>query len=281
MTGTATYETLLTHHADKILTITLNRPERLNAFSQTLMDELKAALASAAKDNEVSVVLIKAAGKVFTAGYDLQEDNWITSQYPANYPNGVDREIDTKDIQILLDYWLDMFRFPKPIIAQIQGPCLSGGGEMLAACDIVVASENASFGHPAGRDLGIPPTVFFWPLLIGMRKAKEMLYTSRSMGAAEAERLGLINTMVKADELDSYTMDLAKDIARTPAEHLKILKTSANNFYENMGVQQSTDAAVVLDAEFHQSPVFLAFFKTVREQGMKAALKERARLFGP
>ena len=274
-------ETLLIDRSDSILTITLNRPERLNALSQQLMDELGAELEKIRDDDSVSVIVIKASGKVFTAGYDLQEDNWVTSQYPANFPDGVDQEIDTKDIQKLLDYWLAMWRFPKPIIAQVQGPCLSGGGEMLAACDIVVASEHASFGHPAGRDLGIPPTVFFWPLLIGMRKAKEMLYTSKSMDAAEAEKLGLINKAVPADDLESYVQALAEDIARTPVAHLKILKSSANNFYENMGVQNSTDAAVALDAEFHQSPVFLAFFNMVREKGMKEALKERARLFGP
>ncbi len=274
-------ETLLLETSDKILTITLNRPKRLNALSQQLMDELGDVMKDAAVSDDVSVIIIKASGKVFTAGYDLQEDNWVTSQYPANYPDGVDRDIDKKDIQKLLDFWMGIWRHPKPIIAQVQGPCLSGGGELLAACDIVVASENASFGHPAGRDLGIPPTVFFWPLLIGMRKAKEMLYTSRSMDAFEAEKSGLINYCVPADELESQTRELAEDMARTPMEHLKILKSSANNFYENMGIQASTDAAVALDAEFHQSPVFLAFFKMVREQGMKAALTERNRLFGP
>ncbi len=280
MTEHPNYETLIVSQNSNILTITLNRPDRLNALSQKLMDELKAELARAAADDNVSVLIIKAAGRAFSVGYDLQEDNWITSQYPANFPDGVDREIDTKDIQILLDYWLDMWRFPKPIIAQVQGACLSGAGELLAAADIVIASENASFGHPAGRDLGIPPTVFFWPVLMGMRKAKELLYTSKSIGAAEAESLGLINYCVTQDELEAKTIELARDIARTPVEHLKILKQSANNFYENMGVQQSTDAAVILDAEFHQSPVFLAFFKMVREKGMKAALAERQRLFG-
>ena len=182
---------------------------------------------------------------------------------------------------MLLAPRLDMWRHPKPIIAQVQGPCLSGGGELLAACDIVVASDKASFGHPAGRDLGIPPTVFFWPLLIGMRKAKEMLYTSQSMDAGEAEKLGLVNYCVLAEELEQRTRELAENIARTPVDHLKILKSSANVFYENMGVQKSTNAAVELDAEFHQSPVFLAFFKMVREKGMKAALAERQKLFGP
>lgn len=276
-----TYDYLLIDRSDKILTITLNRPERLNALSQNLMDELKGELARAADDDAVSVIIIKSTGRAFCVGYDLQEEDWITSQYPANFPDGVDPETDTKDIQYLLDYWMDMWRHPKPIITQVHGACLSGGGELLAASDIVIASENASFGHPAGRDLGIPPTVFFWPLLMGMRKAKEMLYTSKMMGAAEAEKLGLINDMVPADQLDAHTRAMAVDIARTPVEHLKILKISANNFYENMGVQESSDAAVVLDAEFHQSPVFLSFFKMVREKGMKAALAERQRLFGP
>jgi len=272
--------TLLTETVNKILTITLNRPEKLNALTPTLLAELKAELDAAAVNDTISVVIIKSAGRAFCVGYDLNEDNWITSQYPANFEDGVEIEQDKKDILALLNYWLDMWRFPKPIICQVQGACLSGAGEMLAVADLVVASEAASFGHPAGRDLGIPPTVFFWPLTIGMRKSKEMLYTARSMGADEAEKLGLINKVVPAEKLESETRALAEDIAKTPVKHLMILKQSANNFYDNMNIEKSTRQASDLDAEFHQSPVFLAFFKLVREKGMKAALVERARLFG-
>ena len=140
--------------------------------------------------------------------------------------------------------------------------------------------DRVSFGHPAGRDLGIPPTVFFWPLTIGMRKSKEMLYTARSMTAQEALGAGLVNKVVPADELETATRALAEDIAKTPVDHLIILKQSVNNFYDNMSIEKSTRQASDLDAEFHQSPVFLAFFRLVKEKGMKAALKERARLFG-
>lgn len=273
-------QTILTETSDKILTIALNRPEKLNALTPTLLAELKAELDDAAADDAVSVVVIKAAGRAFCVGYDLNEENWITSQYPANFPDGVEIEQDKADIAALLDYWLDMWRFPKPIICQVQGACLSGAGELLAVSDLVVAAEDASFGHPAGRDLGIPPTVFFWPLTIGMRQTKEMLYTARSMDALEAERLGLINRAVPLADLEAATRALAEDVARTPVKHLTILKQSANNFYENQGVEKSTRQASDLDAEFHQSPVFLAFFKLVREKGMKAALTERKRLFG-
>ena len=274
------HTTLLTDTKDKILTITLNRPEKLNALTPTLLAELKAELGAAAVNEAVSVVIIKSEGRAFCVGYDLNEENWITSQYPANHPGGVEIEQDKKDIMALLDYWLDMWRFPKPIIVQVQGACLSGAGELLAVSDLVVASEQATFGHPAARDLGIPPTVFFWPLTIGMRKAKEMLYTARSMSAQEALASNLVNKVVPAEELEAATRALAEDIAKTPVNHLMILKQSVNNFYDNMSVEKSTRQASDLDAEFHQSPTFLAFFKLVRDKGMKAALKERARLFG-
>ena len=274
------HTTLLTDTKDKILTITLNRPEKLNALTPTLLAELKAELGAAAVNEAVSVVILKSEGRAFCVGYDLNEENWITSQYPANHPGGVEIEQDKKDIMALLDYWLDMWRFPKPIIVQVQGACLSGAGELLAVADLVVASEQATFGHPAARDLGIPPTVFFWPLTIGMRKAKEMLYTARSMSAQEALASNLVNKVVPAEELEAATRALAEDIAKTPVNHLMILKQSVNNFYDNMSVEKSTRQASDLDAEFHQSPTFLAFFKLVRDKGMKAALKERARLFG-
>jgi enoyl-CoA hydratase len=270
---------ILTEYSDKILTITLNRPEKLNALSPNLLQELKAELDEASTNDAISVVIIKSTGRAFCVGYDLNEENWITSQYPANFPKGIDLELDKKDIMELLDYWIEVWKFPKPIICQVQGACLSGAGELLAVSDIVIASKTATFGHPAGRDLGIPPTVFFWPLTIGMRKTKEMLYTAKSMDADEAEKLGLINHAVQPDDLESATRNLALNIAKTPVNHLIILKKATNNFYDNMNIEKSVRQASDLDAEFHQSPTFLSFFKLVSTKGMKAALKERARLF--
>jgi enoyl-CoA hydratase len=270
---------ILTEYSDKILTITLNRPEKLNALSPNLLQELKDELDEASTNDAISVVIIKSTGRAFCVGYDLNEENWITSQYPANYPKGIDIELDKKDIMALLDYWIEVWKFPKPIICQVQGACLSGAGELLAVSDIVIASKKATFGHPAGRDLGIPPTVFFWPLTIGMRKTKEMLYTAKSMDADEAEKLGLINQAVNPDNLESKTRNLALNIAKTPVNHLMILKKATNNFYDNMNLEKSVRQASDLDAEFHQSPTFLSFFRLVSTKGMKAALAERARLF--
>ena len=146
-------------------------------------EEFLGALDEAAKNTDIAVVVLKSAGPVFSPGYDISEENWIISQFPADYPEGVNLHQDRLDIHELLDYWLELWKYPKPIVARVQGPCLSGAGELIAMSDIVIAGKSARFGHPAARDLGIPPTVFLWPLLIGMRKTKELLYTAKLIDA--------------------------------------------------------------------------------------------------
>lgn len=273
-------QTLLTETDGKLLHITLNRPDKLNALSPLLLKELKEVLDEAAENPEISVVVLKSSGPVFSPGYDISEENWIISQFPADYPDGVELQKDREDIHELLDYWLDLWKFPKPIVTRVQGPCLSGAGELIAMSDIVIAGKAARFGHPAARDLGIPPTVFLWPLLIGMRKTKELLYTAKLINAEEAVRFGLINEAVDDDELDTRVLDVAHDIARSPVNHLSLLKESANGWYENMGFEPSARRAADLDAVFHQSLTFREFFKTVKEKGMKVALKIRQERYG-
>ncbi|HEY9547307.1 MAG TPA: enoyl-CoA hydratase-related protein [Solimonas sp.] len=274
------YQTLLGECADRILTVTLNRPAKLNAMSATMLAELRAVFSAAATDPAVSVVVLRASGRAFTVGYDLNEADWLISQYPANFDGKVDLDRDRQDILGLVDHWVQLWKFPKPIIAQVQGVCLSGGGELLAICDLVVAGEDAQFGHPAGRDLGIPPTVFMWPMLIGMRKTRELLYTAKLIGAAEAQQLGLVNEVASRDALEQTTHALALDIARTPVNHLTLLKHATNRFYENMGMFASWQNGAELDAVFHQSPAYVAFFKMVKEQGMRSALDQRRALYG-
>jgi enoyl-CoA hydratase len=268
------YETLIVQRDGNILEITLNRPKKLNALSRQLLDDLRVAIMEEGNAPDVSVVVIKAAGDVFTVGYDVTPDGWIFDEYPADMET-VDAIQDHEDIRVLLHYWIDLWKFSKPIIAQVQGMCLSGGNELLAGCDLVVASERAQFGHPAGRDLGIPPTVFLWPMLIGMRKTREMLYTAKSLDAREAHRMGLVNHVVEHAELDAFTSALAADVARTPLGHLQVLKRATSVFYENMGMFESWETGAALDALFHQSSTFLEFFGKVQADGLGAALAER------
>lgn len=274
------YETLKVERDGRVLVVTLNRPESLNAISMTMLRELRALFEAQGGDRETSVVLVRSTGKAFSVGYDLKREDWVTSQYPADYPNGVDISIDRQDIQALLSVWLSIWRQPKPVIAAVQGVCLSGANELLAVSDLAVASTAARFGHPAGRDLGLPPTTFFWPVLVGMKKARELLYTAKLIGAEEALRLGLVNEVVSPEELDARALALAHDVVRTPLENLTVLKHATNAWFENMGLLQSCATTVDLDAVFHQSASFKDFFRRVHDEGMKAALAARQAEFG-
>jgi len=275
-----TYEHLLYGVDERICTITLNRPDKLNALSKSLLDELEDAFTQAKADAEISVVLLKGAGRSFCAGYDLAPDDWILTQYGADFEGPVNAVIDRDDVTEILERWLRLWKFPKPIIAQVQGVCLSGAGELLGVADIVVAAENARFGHPAGRDLGIPVTLSFWPMLIGMRKTKELLFTSKLIDGVEAERLGLVNQVVPADELEAAALDMARDVARTAEVGLRMSKLATNRWFENMGLLASCYSTADLDTFFHQSSTYVDFFSAVRERGMAEALRERSERFG-
>lgn len=265
---------------DDIAVITLNRPEKMNAMSASLLDELEDCFSRAKKDDTVQVALLQGAGRAFCAGYDLAPDDWILTQYGADFEGPVDPVVDREDVTEILERWLRLWKFPKPIVAKVQGVCLAGAGELLGVADLVVASENARFGHPAGRDLGIPVTLSFWPMLIGMRKTKELLFTSKLIDGVEAERLGLVNQVVPADELDDAVWAMARDVARTAPTGLKMSKLATNRWFENMGLLASCYSTADLDTFFHQSPSYVEFFQTVREGGMHEALRQREEKYG-
>ncbi len=260
-----TFANLLYSVDERICTITLNRPDKLNAMSKSLLDELELAFSAAKADDEVSVVLLKGAGRSFCAGYDLAPDDWILTQYGADFEGPVNAVIDRDDVSEILERWLRLWKFPKPIIAQVQGVCLSGAGELLGVADLVVAGEGSKFGHPAGRDLGIPVTLSFWPMLIG---------------GAEAERIGLVNQVVPDDELEDAALAMARDVARTADVGLRMSKLATNRWFENMGLFASCASTADLDTFFHQSSSYVDFFSAVRERGMSAALTERSEKYG-
>ncbi|MEZ5554268.1 enoyl-CoA hydratase/isomerase family protein [Haliea sp.] len=273
-----TLETLLTETSDKIFTITLNREKNLNALSSQVLEELEYALNSVRSDPAVSVIVIRSKGRAFSSGYELGSEHWVTSQYPGHTEN-IDIQADRRDIHDLVDYWMRIWRYPKPIVAQVQGDCLSGAGELLAVCDLAIVSERARFGHPAACDLGIPPSIMFWPILIGLRKTKELLLTSKLIDAQEALSIGLVNEVVPHDELEARVQAIAAKIAKAPSDNSILLKSISNTWFENMGMQQSIRTGADIDAIYHQNRSYTDFFKTLEEEGVREAFAKRARLY--
>ena len=266
------YDSILYGTAGPVATITLNRPEKMNALGMEpggLLEEWADVCVDARADPEIRVVVIKGAGRCFSAGYDISGDSDV-----------IGAPIDDAGYQLMADhvdrYFRVLWESPKVFIAEVHGFCLAGAGDMAAFCDLTVASDDAVFGYPAVR-YGVLPTTFVWPYLIGMKKTRELAYTGNMMGAHEALRYGLVNEVVPADELDDAVARLAASICAVPALTVRLTKQSVNNMFEMMGIRQAIQQSRELDLHVMSSPPpeMREFFDLARTQGLRAALEWR------
>ncbi|HET7737992.1 MAG TPA: enoyl-CoA hydratase-related protein [Tepidiformaceae bacterium] len=262
-------ETVLYEVDGPVATITLNRPEKLNAISEQLRVDVEAALAEADKGDDIRVVILKGQGRAFCAGYDISPAS--PNQYNAERSIAADRD----SLRTSVERWLAIWNFRKPIVAQVHGYCLAGGGEMAGMCDIIFCAEDAQFGHPAGRSMGIPPTLGLWPIKIGMLKSKELLLTGDTITGTEAERIGMVNKAVPATELEAFTKAWARRVAMVPMDALTVHKHVVNRWFEIMGLRTGAAEGAEFDAIYHMTPSFAEFSQIAREKGLKAALEWR------
>src|SRR5215217_8314286 len=196
-----------------VATITLNRPEELNAMSTGLLDNLFQALRELNPGDDVRVIRLRGAGRAFCPGYDLSpSSSYGGPAAPARERGDAMAEMgessiarDRESLRQMIERWQWMWNYRKPIIAQTHGYCLSGGLDLIGACDIVFAAEGTLFGHPAARGMGIPVTLGMLPIKGGAAASKELLFTGDLVDATEAKRLGMINHVVAAAELDERT----------------------------------------------------------------------------
>ena len=215
------FQTIILKKEGHIGTIVLNRPEKRNAISQLMTEELKAALDEVASDDEVRVLLLTGAGPVFCAGVDFgsmgDREKWEHGQLGDEM-----RRILRKRQQIVLG----LQRLEKPSLAMIDGACVGAGVEMVCACDIRVGSEKARF-QVAYTRIGLSPGwggTWLLPKIVGIGKAAELIFTGNFMEAKEAEKVGLLNKLVPSEDLDEETMTLAHTIANGPPIAIRLSK---------------------------------------------------------
>ncbi len=208
-----------TETSDAILTITLDRPDALNAFDRAMKEELLAALKAAERARAVRVLIITGAGRAFNAGQDLKE---------RQEPGAADliAELRTRYNPLILA----MRRLEKPVIAAVNGVAAGAGCSLALACDLVIASEEARFIQAFSRVGLIPDTgsTWFLPRLMGYAKAAEMAFLAEPIDAATAERLGLVNRVVPADRLMDEARDLAERLAKSAPLALALTKRALN-----------------------------------------------------
>jgi enoyl-CoA hydratase len=268
VTDVAAEAVLLQEDLGPVRRLTMNRAGALNALNAELTDALSAAIQGAGSDDGVSVVILRGAGRAFCAGYDLNEDA----------SGGVlDARHWHEDLARATDRMLEILDCPKPVIASVHSYCLAGGTDLMLACDLAVAADDAYFGYVDVR-FGSGVVSMFLPWVIGVRAAKELLFTGEDrVPAGEALRLGLVNRVVPRDRLDDATLELAEEIAKNEPFVVQISKRAANRAWDVAGFRAAMASNTELDVmiETANLPARDEFRRITQEQGLKAAIAWR------
>jgi enoyl-CoA hydratase len=265
--------------------VTLNRPEKLNALSMKLQRELNSALWEADNDRDVHVIILRGAGRAFSAGYDLtpmqsppkRED--ADEQYTSVYRGMATMDDDIWQLERQQRERMAIWDIHKPVIAQVHGYCLAGGTDLALLSDIVVAADDAVIGFPPVRAMG-SPVAHMWTYLVGPQWAKYFLLTGDSVTGKQAAAIGLVFRSVPPDQLESEVEALASKMELIDTELLTPNKRIVNVALELMGARTIQRMAAENDGRAHQAPAVREFGRIAMTQGLKAALEWRDGKFG-
>jgi len=268
----------LTYVVDgRIATITLNRPDRLNAIARGMPQEIREAVEKANDDNDVHCIVLTGAGRSFCAGYDLidfaeRKNPSAGGQDAVEGPWDpmVDFAMMYRNTQDFMSLW----RSHKPTIAEVRGHAVAGGSDIALCCDLVVMAEDAKIGYPPARVWGVP-TPAMWVYRLGAEKAKRMLLTGDLITGKEAAAMGLVLEAVPESELNARVVALATRIAAVPKNQLMMVKLTVNQAIESQGLIQTQMFATIFDGIARHSPEGVWFKRLAEEKGFKEAVRER------
>jgi enoyl-CoA hydratase len=270
------FENILYEKRDKVAVLSLNRPDKLNALNDSLLREFNSALEEAENDDGVTALILKGKGKDFCAGYDLSGQDTDETDFDPRSTSGA-AELTQKQRR-RQESILKLARFPKSTIAQVHGYCLEMGCSLVMACDISFAAEDARFGDPSIR-FGMTTDMPIWYYLIGVRKAKELLLTGKTIDGREAERIGLITKVASSELLESEVEEMALTVSLTPFDGLTNNREGFQTGIDARGLaagwRSSLDRRVMGMLSRSGSRTDGFNFWEVRDQkGLKTALEE-------
>lgn len=265
---------------DRVATITLNRPEQANAQNFALLDELDAAWTRAADDDDVKVIVVRGNGKHFSSGHDLAASEAKPGEERPKNAAGLTTSVQriyTIEAQRYLGYSMKWRNVPKPSIAAVQGVCIAGGLLLAWPCDLIIASEDATFSDPV-ITMGIGGVEYHghtWEL--GARLAKEILFTARAVTAEEAKQVGMVNRVVPRAELESATRELALSIAQHHPYALRMAKRAVNHTLDVQGFTTAVNAVFDMHQLGHGNALTESGWPVLVDlEKMKAAAAARA-----
>lgn len=257
-----TTDLLHIEQVDAVRRIWLNRPEARNAQSQQLLEQLDQAFSDAEADSATRVIVLAARGAHFSAGHDLKQAQAERAEFTVE-------ERWAYEQKHYFRYCMGIWDCPKPTVAQVQGACVAAGFMLANMCDLLVASEDAFFSDPVTHTMGAAATeVLIHPWVLGLRHAKELLFTGERFTAAQAKALGMVNRVASSGQLDQETMVLAQRIAQAPPFALQLVKKSLNRSMDTQGMREALSAHFDLHQLSHVSEEYLR----TKEAGLANAI---------
>ncbi|MEW6703761.1 MAG: crotonase/enoyl-CoA hydratase family protein [Pseudomonadota bacterium] len=268
------YTTLKLDVEDRIATITLNRPERLNAIDDAMPGEIRAAVEAANADERVHAILLQGAGKAFCAGYDLKHYAEGDQQHRYTQPLPWDPMRDYAFMKRNTEDFMSLWRSHKPTICKVHGYAAAGGSDIALCCDLLLMAEDAQIGYMPARVWGCPTTAM-WVYRLGPMLAKRMLFTGDLIDGRTAVAYGLALEAPPAQALDATARHWARRIAAVPKNQLMMQKLVVNQAVEAMGLENTQRLATLFDGITRHSPEGLWFKRYAEAFGFPAAAEWR------
>ncbi len=273
-------ETVLYEERDSIAIITLNRPEKLNTLTNSVIQGVADGIDTATRSRSVRAVILRGQGRVFTAGYDLvagEAGDW-SSPYDAPGPKPRPGAWDpVRDLQWMgknVERFMKIWHGPKPVLGEIHGFAVGGATDLVLCCDQLFMADDAQIGYAPSRVFGTPTTML-WVHRLGLEHAKQFLLTGRAIDAETALRIGLISHVYPASELQARVEEHAKLFRHIPANQLALNKLLVNQAFENMGLRTTQLLGTLFDGITRHTEDAYQWQESFAEKGFREVIRER------
>ena len=275
---------VLYEERDSLGIITLNRPEKMNTLTDTVIQGIADSIDRATASPDVSSVIIRGAGPTFTAGYDLNpqagdrgrgafQPRFGAKQVDAR-PGAWDPVRDYAFMGNNMRRFMKLWECPKPVIAELHGYALGGGTDLLLCADLIFMAEDAILGYPPSRVYGTPTTMM-WVYRVGLEHAKEFLLSGDQIDATTAYRIGLVSKVFPKERLSAETEAYAKRYANIPANQLALNKMLINQAFENMGLRTTQMLGTFFDGVTRHTEEALRWRESFLEVGFRETIRRR------
>jgi enoyl-CoA hydratase len=259
--------------------VTFNRPEKLNTLNGALLDAFEKAIDRASQTDAVRAIILRGAGRSFSAGYDLNPSGLRVAPEVQRPNRRWDPVRDYQNMSRNVRRFMKLWEVPKPVIAQVHGWCVGGGTDLALCSDLIFMAEDAYIGYPPARVYGTP-TSMMWVYRLGLEAAKRYMLTGDAIDAPTALRIGLVSEVAPAEELPGVVERFARRFESIPWNQLALNKLLINQAYENMGLRTTQMFGTFFDGMTRNTQEAIDWRDSFSTLGFRETIRRRDGPFG-